>query len=96
MSLPTKSPVPQPALSWLTAQGRQDFAQYLAKLDALVAALALDQPKLDALVAALVTAPSFQNVGPLVNAANDGAAATAGVKVNQIYRNGSVVQIRVT
>lgn len=34
--------------------------------------------------------------GTLVNAANDGAAATAGVPLNGIYRNGSVVQIRVT
>jgi hypothetical protein len=78
MSLPTKSPVPQPALSWLTAQGRQDLAQYLARLDVLVAALA------------------FEDVGNLVNAANDAAAAKAGVQVNQIYRNGSVLQVRVT
>ena len=34
--------------------------------------------------------------GPLVNAANDGAAATAGVPINGLYRNGSVVMIRVT
>lgn len=32
----------------------------------------------------------------LTNAANDGAAASAGVPVNGLYRNGSVVQIRVT
>jgi len=34
--------------------------------------------------------------GLLVNAANDTAAATAGVFVGQVYRNGSVLQIRVT
>ena len=32
----------------------------------------------------------------LVNAANDSAAASAGVAVNQLYRNGSVVMIRVS
>lgn len=32
----------------------------------------------------------------LVNAANDAAAAAAGVAVNQIYRNGSQLMIRVT
>ena len=36
------------------------------------------------------------NFNGLVNAANDGAAATAGVAVGQLYRNGSVVQIRVS
>lgn len=34
--------------------------------------------------------------GTLVNAANDGAAAAAGVPLNGLYRNGSAVQIRVT
>ena len=32
----------------------------------------------------------------LTNAANDSAAASAGVAVNQLYRNGSVVMIRVS
>ncbi len=31
-----------------------------------------------------------------INAANDAAAAAAGVPVGSLYRNGSVVQIRVT
>lgn len=35
-------------------------------------------------------------LGTLTNAANDGAAAAAGVPLNGLYRNGSVVQIRVT
>jgi hypothetical protein len=32
----------------------------------------------------------------LTDAADDGAAATAGVAVGQLYRNGSVVMIRVS
>jgi len=32
----------------------------------------------------------------LINAANDGAAATAGVKIGQLYRTGNAVQIRLT
>jgi hypothetical protein len=31
----------------------------------------------------------------LVNAANDAAAATAGVPLNGTYRNGSVLQVRI-
>ena len=30
----------------------------------------------------------------LINAANDGAAAAAGVQIGQLYRNGNAVQIR--
>lgn len=33
-------------------------------------------------------------VGPLVNAANDGAAAAAGVPLQGLYRNANAVQIR--
>jgi hypothetical protein len=33
---------------------------------------------------------------PLKNFANDAAAAAGGVPINGFYRNGSVVQIRVT
>lgn len=32
----------------------------------------------------------------LVNAANDAAAAVAGVQISELYRNGSVVMIRVS
>lgn len=32
--------------------------------------------------------------GPFVNAANDAAAAAAGVPINGLYRNGNAVQIR--
>jgi len=45
-------------------------------------------------VAGLISAGDISLSG-LIDAANDAAAATAGVAVNQLYRNGSVVQIRV-
>ena len=78
MTLPTKSPLPQPALTWFTSQGRQDYAQYITKLDALISAMA------------------GGNVGTLTNAANDAAAAAAGVAIGQLYRNGSILNVRVT
>lgn len=43
----------------------------------------------------LVSAMQSGNAPALVNAANDAAAAEAGVAVGQFYRNGSVVQMRV-
>jgi hypothetical protein len=42
-----------------------------------------------------VILPVDTRVGPLSNYANDAAAAAGGVPVNGLYRNGSVVQIRV-
>jgi len=56
----------------------QLFRDYMAKLDALVAAISAGN------------APSN-----LVNAANDAAAAAAGVQLFQFYRNGSVMMVRV-
>lgn len=47
--------------------------------------------KLDALVTAIATGMNTA----LVNAANDAAAAAAGVQVGQLYRNGSVIMVRV-
>ena len=47
---------------------------------------------LDALVAAMASGVAPNN---LVNAANDAAAAQAGVAVQGLYRNGSVIQVRV-
>ncbi len=35
-------------------------------------------------------------LGPLTNAANDAAAAAAGVPINGLYRNGNAVQVRLT
>ena len=42
-----------------------------------------------------VSAPPVNTAG-LVNAANDAAAAAAGVPVGGLYRNGSVLMVRVT
>jgi hypothetical protein len=47
--------------------------------------------KLDALITALAAG----DVGTLINAANDAAAERAGVAVGSLYRNGSVIQVRV-
>lgn len=47
--------------------------------------------KLDALVTALTTGGNVA----LVNAANDAAAAAAGVPVGWMYRNGSTISVRV-
>jgi hypothetical protein len=52
-----------------------------------------------AFVDRFITAPSRQFVASsdvLGNFANDAAAAAGGVVIGQFYRNGSVVQIRVT
>jgi hypothetical protein len=46
---------------------------------------------LDALVTALTTQANVV----LGNFANDAAAAAGGVQVGQLYRNGSVIQVRV-
>lgn len=47
--------------------------------------------KLDALVTAMATGSDVA----LTNAANDAAAAAAGVQVGQQYRNGSQLMVRV-
>jgi hypothetical protein len=65
---------------------QQNFRDYLSKLDILVAALAAG-----GLVA---SAPSGVGVA-LINAANDGAAAAAGVGIGAFYRNGSIMMVRV-
>jgi hypothetical protein len=76
-------PLPQSSFPIATPSSgvpTQPFAQWLADVDTAVRQLA----------AALVGSPT-----QLVNAPNDTAAATAGVKVGQLYRTGSAVQIRV-
>jgi hypothetical protein len=78
VSLPSKNPLPLTAVEWLNAQGRQDLAQYMTKLDALVTAIAAG------------------NAGNLINAANDIAARNQGVGIGSLYRNGSVLMVRVT
>ncbi|MCS3725506.1 hypothetical protein [Bradyrhizobium betae] len=47
---------------------------------------------LDRLVTLMVAGNAPSN---LVNAANDAAAAAAGVPVGNLYRNGSLIQVRV-
>jgi hypothetical protein len=83
MALPPDVPLPQPSYSWVQVGGRptQPFAQYMAKFDACVRALA----------GGLFGAPV-----QLTNAANDAAAAAAGVPIGGLYRNGSAVNVRVT
>ena len=79
MTLPVKNRF-DPGFSIADREGKptQAFRDYMAKLDALVTAIAAGN------------APSN-----LVNAANDGAAAAAGVQLFQFYRNGSVMMVRV-
>lgn len=48
--------------------------------------------KMDALVAALANGNAPNN---LVNAANDAAAKSAGVAQGALYRNGSILMVRV-
>ena len=56
----------------------------------------LSDPRQIALaVNAALTRADALDVNKLVNAANDAAAATAGVPVNGLYRNGSALMIRV-
>lgn len=43
-----------------------------------------------------VTQGSLPNFPTLVDAANDAAAATAGVAVGQMYKTGSVLKVRVS
>jgi uncharacterized protein YgbK (DUF1537 family) len=78
VTLPAKNPLAQTAVNWFNAQGRQDYALYITKLDALITALAAG------------------NVGTLVNAANDVAARNQGVALGALYRNGNVIQVRLT
>ena len=71
MSLPNKNRF-EPSFPIADKDGRalQLFRDYMAKLDAVFATIA-------------------------INAANDAAAAAAGVPVGSFYRNGSVIQVRV-
>jgi hypothetical protein len=80
VTLPTKNPLPSPAFPITGSAGVP--AQSFAQY----------MQKLDALVTALAAG----NVSAaLVNAANDAAAKAAGVAVGALYRNGSVVHVRV-
>jgi hypothetical protein len=43
-----------------------------------------------------MTAIAASNIGPLTSAANDAAAAKAGVPVNGLYQSSGAVKIRLT
>lgn len=84
MASPPSHPLPQssfPISDTSTGKPTQPFAQWLADVDTTVRALC----------SALLGTPV-----QLVNAASDSAAATAGVKIGQLYRSGNAVHIRVT
>lgn len=79
MTLPGKNKF-DPGFAITEKQDRpsQLFRDYMAKLDALVAAMA-----------------SGNLPANLVNAVNDAAAQAAGVAIGQMYRNGSILMVRV-
>ena len=84
MSLPAKN-IFNPAFPIADKEGKasQLFRDYMTALDRLVASI----------VAGNFASPI--NLAALTNAANDAAAAAAGVAVGQFYRNGSVIQVRI-
>jgi hypothetical protein len=78
-----QGPLPPVNTQWIDRDGSPSlsFRQYMLTVNALLTALAGN----------LLGTPV-----QLTNAANDAAAQAAGVAIGQLYRNGSVVQIRVT
>jgi hypothetical protein len=83
MAQPPNQPLQQasfPISDPSTGKPTQPFAQWLSGIDTAVRA-----------VCALILGAPVQ----LTNAASDDAAAAAGVKVGQLYRSGSAVQVRV-
>ncbi len=75
----------------LPAKNKYDPAQNITNADRKADQLFRDYMlKLDLLVAALAAG----QLPPLVNAANDAAAAAGGVAVGFMYRNGSVLMQR--
>lgn len=70
---------PKPIVAWVGSDGKP--TQSFAQY----------MSALDTIVRALAQV----DFGSLVNAPNDAAARAAGVAVNQLYRNGSSVHIRV-
>ena len=65
-------------------------------LQTVVNALQQMTVKIGDLIKQIATSIPFLPTAGLVNAANDAAAAAAGVPLNGIYRNGSVLMVRVT
>lgn len=78
MNLPPLRPLQRSEFPLTTPSGApvQNYAQYIAQLDALIRAFTAQLDK-------------------LTNAANDAAAAAAGVPVGAPYRNGSILMVRV-
>jgi hypothetical protein len=66
-----------------------------ADLQTVVTALQQMTVQIGKLIHQLATSVPFLPAAGLVNAANDAAAAAAGVPVNGTYRNGSVLMVRV-
>jgi hypothetical protein len=84
VSLPAKN-IFNPAfpISEKDGHASQVFRDYMTALDRLVASIVVGN------------FASPINVAALTNAANDVAAAAAGVAIGQLYRNGSVIQVRI-
>jgi len=66
-----------------------------ADLQTVVTALQQMTVQIGKLIHQLATSVPFLPTSGLVNAANDAAAAAAGVPVHGTYRNGSVLMVRV-
>lgn len=64
-------------------------------LQTIVAALQQLGVKVGDLIQQIGKSAPPANIAGLVNAANDAAAATAGVPVAGLYRNGSILMVRV-
>jgi hypothetical protein len=86
-------PLTPPSNPWVDQPGTPSlsFRQYFLTLDAVARGL---QGFFGAATFAKLTAPTAP--GTLINAPDDAHAKAAGVAIGQLYRNGSVVQIRVT
>jgi hypothetical protein len=79
MTTATGKPLPDPGLPWSNPATGRPTPPFAEYLQALE------------LIAKLLNAGM---VGPLVDAANDAAAAAAGVQINGLYRTANAVQIR--
>lgn len=91
MAAKIQNPLARPDFPWVDQAGKpvSSMAQYFAQLDRAIRSFFGDS---NVTTAAQIPVPM---IGPLFNAANDAAAAAGGVPINGLYRNGSVVQIRV-
>ena len=81
MAIDFKSPPPRPDLPWTTPQDGRLSVPTGQYVQALDHA---------------VRQLAASQVGTLVNATNDAAAAAAGVAIGQMYRSGSQVLVRVS